>query len=379
MQPYQINVSRIILDDLQARLANTRWPDDETDTGWQHGTDSGYLRQFVDYWQNDFDWRKQEEALNCFANYRTELDGYGLHLIHERGKGEKPIPLLLSHGWPDSFYRFSKLIPLLTDPVAHGGKAEDAFDVIVPSLPGFGFSDKIQKTGKYNQWTADLLHRLMTETLGYARYGAHGGDVGSGVTEALAMRHPDSLLGIHLVDVPYWRLFATDPDTLSEPEKHYLEAGQQWQMQEGAYAMMQSTKPQTLAYGLTDSPVGLAGWILEKFYAWSDTNGQLESRYTKDELLTNIMIYWATSTIRSSFTPYWDDEQQATDGEILTVEVPTGISIFPKDIVPAPRDFAERYYNVQHWAEMPVGGHFAALEEPALLAEELRTFFRPLR
>jgi microsomal epoxide hydrolase len=379
MQPYQINVSRITLDDLQARLANTRWPDDETDAGWQHGTDPGYLRQFVDYWQNDFDWRKQEETLNRFANYRTEIDGYGLHLIHERGKGEKPIPLLLSHGWPDSFYRFSKLIPHLTDPVAHGGKAEDAFDVIVPSLPGFGFSDKLQKTGKYNQWTANLLHRLMTETLGYARYGAHGGDVGSGVTEALAMLHPDSLLGIHLVDVPYWRLFATNPDTLSDPEKHYLEAGQQWQMQEGAYAMMQSTKPQTLAYGLTDSPVGLAGWILEKFYAWSDTNGQLESRYTKDELLTNIMIYWATGTIRSSFTPYWDDEQQATDGEIPMVEVPTGISIFPKDIVPAPREFAERYYNVQHWAEMPVGGHFAALEEPALLAEELRTFFRPLR
>jgi microsomal epoxide hydrolase len=379
MQPYQINVSRLTLDDLQARLANTRWPDDETDAGWQHGTDPGYLRQFVDYWQNDFDWRKQEETLNRFANYRTEIDGYGLHLIHERGKGEKPIPLLLSHGWPDSFYRFSKLIPLLTDPVAHGGKAEDAFDVIVPSLPGFGFSDKLQKTGKYNQWTANLLHRLITETLGYARYGAHGGDVGSGVTEALAMRHPDSLLGIHLVDVPYWRLFATDPGTLSDPEKHYLEAGQQWQMQEGAYAMMQSTKPQTLAYGLTDSPVGLAGWILEKFYAWSDTNGQLESRYTKDELLTNIMIYWATGTIRSSFTPYWDDEQQATDGEIPMVEVPTGISIFPKDIVPAPREFAERYYNVQHWAEMPAGGHFAALEEPALLAEELRTFFRPLR
>jgi len=379
MQPYQINVSQATLDDLQTRLANTCWPDDVNEAGWQHGTDPAYLHQLAQYWQHDFDWRKQEESLNCFANYRTEIDGYGLHLIYERGKGNNPIPLLLSHGWPDSFYRFSKLIPFLTDPVAHGGKAEDAFDVIVPSLPGFGFSDKLQKTGNYNQWTANLLHKLMTETLGYARYGAQGGDVGSGITEALGMLHPDSLLGIHLVDVPYWRLFATNPNDLSESEKKYLETGQQWQMQEGAYAMMQSTKPQTLAYGLTDSPVGLAGWIIEKFYAWSDCHGDLESRYTKDELLTNIMIYWVTNTIQSSFTPYWDANEQSAGGEPSKVTVPTGITIFPKDIVPAPREFAERYYNLQYWTEMPVGGHFAALEEPALLADELRAFFRPLR
>jgi pimeloyl-ACP methyl ester carboxylesterase len=201
------------------------------------------------------------------------------------------------------------------------------------------------------------------------------------------MLHADALTGIHLIDVPYWRLFATNPDALSEPEKHYLQAGQQWQMQEGAYAMMQSTKPQTLAYGLRDSPVGLAGWIVEKFYTWSDTNGQLENRYTKDELLTNIMVYWVTNTIRSSFTPYWDEEQpndgdeqeSGSQSNLPKIEVPTGISIFPKDIVPAPREFAERFYNVQHWSDMPKGGHFAALEEPELLADELRTFFRPLR
>jgi pimeloyl-ACP methyl ester carboxylesterase len=379
MQPFQINVSQEILDDLQTRLANTRWPDEVAKTGWQYGADPDYLRQLAQYWQTDFDWQKQQDALNQFANYRTEIDGYGLHFIHEKGKGDKPIPLLLSHGWPDSFYRFAKLIPLLTDPVAHDGKAEDAFDVIVPSLPGFGFSDKLQKTGNYNQWTANLLHKLMTETLGYSRYGAHGGDVGSGITEALGMLYADSLAGIHLIDIPYWRLFATNPDDLSEPEKKYLEDGQQWQMQEGAYAMQQATKPQTLAYGLTDSPVGLAGWIVEKFFAWSDTQGQIENSYTKDELLTNIMIYWATGTIRSSFTPYWDDTEQSTEGEVPKVDVPTGVTIFPKDIVPAPREFAERYYNLQYWTEMPKGGHFAALEEPELLAGELRAFFRPLR
>ncbi|RIV25568.1 epoxide hydrolase [Fibrisoma montanum] len=380
MEPYQINVAQAVLDDLQTRLANTRWPDETTDAGWQSGTDPAYLRQLVTYWQTRFDWRKQEQVLNQFAHYRTNLDGYGLHVIHERGKGGKPMPLLLSHGWPDSFYRFVKLIPLLTDPVSHGGKAEDTFDVILPSLPGYGFSEKIQKTGAYNQWTANVLHTLMTRTLGYERYAAHGGDVGSGVTEALGMLHPESLIGIHMTDVPYWRLFATNPDTLSEPERNYLRDGQQWQMQEGAYAMLQATKPQTLAYGLTDSPVGLASWIIEKFYAWSDCNGNLENSFTKDDLLSNILIYWTTGTIQSSFIPYWDEEEpQANEIELPRIDVPTGLSIFPKDIVPAPRQFAERFYNLQYWSEPPKGGHFAALEEPERLADELRAFFRPLR
>ncbi|ARK12686.2 epoxide hydrolase family protein [Fibrella sp. ES10-3-2-2] len=378
MKPFSINIPQQTLDDLQVRLANTRWPNNVPDTGWQHGTNQTYLQELVGYWRDSFDWQKQEDTLNQLAHFQTEVDGYPIHYIHQRGKGRNPLPIVLSHGWPDSFFRFYKLIPLLTDPVAHGGDADDVFDVIVPSLPGYGFSGNLTKTGAYNQWTAHLLHNLMTNTLGYGRYAAHGGDVGSGVTEALAMTHADALIGIHLNDVPYWRLFATNPDDLSKSEKQYLQRGQQWQMSEGAYAMQQSTKPQTLAYGLTDSPAGLAGWIVEKFYAWSDCDGDLESRFTKDELLTNVMLYWVTNTIRSSFTPYYDEEQQL-EGAMGKIDVPTGVAIFPKDIVPAPRAFAERFYNVQHWTDMPSGGHFAALETPELLAEDLRAFFRPLR
>lgn len=377
MRPFQIKLPQQTLDDLQARLTNTRWPDEMSDTGWELGTNLSYLKELVQYWQQGFDWRKQEKMLNQFAHFRTEVDGFGLHFIHERGKGENPMPLLLSHGWPDSFYRFYKLIPLLTDPAAHGGRAEDTFDVVVPSLPGYGFSDKLSKTGGYTGWTANLFQKLMTQ-LGYPRFAAHGGDVGSGITEALAMNHADSLTGIHLLDVPYWHLFAISPDDLSEVEKKYLETGQQWQMQEGAYAMIQATKPQTLAYGLNDSPTGLAAWMLEKFQSWSDSGGNIENRFTKDELLTNIMLYWATETVRSSFTPYFDEDEKSPP-KPGKINVPTGVSIFPKDIVPAPREFAERFYDLQHWVEMPSGGHFAALEEPELLAEDLRAFFRPLR
>ncbi|GAB3644168.1 epoxide hydrolase family protein [Spirosoma arcticum] len=377
MKAFQINVPQQTLDDLQARLANTRWPDEVAGANWELGTNPAYLRELVQYWQHGFDWRKQESMLNQFAHFRADVDGFGLHLIHERGKGDNPMPLLLSHGWPDSFYRFYKLIPLLTDPAAHGGRAEDAFDVVVPSLPGYGFSDKLSKTGNYNDWTANLLHKLMTQ-LGYPRFAAHGGDVGSGITEALAMNHADSLTGIHLLDVPYWHLFAISPDDLSEVEKKYLETGQQWQMQEGAYALIQATKPQTLAYGLNDSPTGLAAWMLEKFQSWSDCGGNVESRFTKDELLTNIMLYWATETVHSSFMPYFDEDEKSPP-KPGKINVPTGVSIFPQDIVPAPREFAERFYDLQHWVEMPSGGHFAALEEPELLAEDLRNFFRPLR
>lgn len=378
MKPFTVHIPQPTLDDLRARLANTRWPDEVEGAGWGHGTNRAYLRTLVQYWHDTFDWRKQEALLNQFAHFRAEVDGVGLHFIHERGRGDHPLPLLLAHGWPDSFYRFHKLLPLLTDPAAHGGRAEDAFDVVVPSLPGYGFSDKPTRPGAGDGRTAELLHRLMTQTLGYARFGAHGGDVGSGVTERLALTQPGSLAGIHLTDVPYWHLFTLPPDDLSAAEQAYLDRGKQWQMTEGAYALLQATKPQTLAYGLADSPAGLAAWLVEKFQSWSDCGGDVERRFTKDELLTNLTLYWATETIRSSFTPYFDQEpaQPPQPGKI---EVPTGVAIFPHDLVPAPRAYAERFYNVQHWTEMPRGGHFAALEEPELLAEDLRTFFRPLR
>ncbi|MBO9611348.1 MAG: epoxide hydrolase [Dyadobacter sp.] len=378
MQAFQINVSPEIIEDLYARLGNTRWPDSLHQADWQLGTDITYLKEITDYWQNTFDWQKQQEKLNELPHFTTEIDRINIHFIHQKGTGSRPLPLLLCHGWPDSFLRFQKLIPLLTDPAANGGDPNDAFDVIIPSLPGFGFSDRPAEKKSFIAWTAGLLHKLVTETLGYASYAAHGGDVGSGVVERLGMDVHGSLVGIHLLDIPYWHLFAIQPDDLDTQEKQYLQAGQTWQFTEGGYAIEQSTKPQSLAYGLNDSPVGLAGWILEKFHRWSDCKGHLENSFTKDELLTNITLYWVTQTIRSSFTPYFDEDQTPPQTN-TKISVPTGVAIFPKDIIPAPRSFAERFYNVVRWSEMPRGGHFSAWEEPELLAAELREFFRPLR
>ena len=378
--PFTIAVPQADLDDLRDRLARTRWPDEIADAGWDYGTNEGYLQSLVDYWQNQFDWRAQEAMLNRFAHFRAEVGGFGLHFIHERGKGANPLPLLLTHGWPDSFYRMYKIIPLLTDPAAHGGDPADAFDVIVPSLPGYGFSDRPTERGTTAKRIADLFAALMTSTLGYEKFAAHGGDWGSGVTEQLAFNHAASLVGIHLTDVPYTHLFTTQTDDLSEAEQQYLAAGQHWQMTEGGYAMIQGTKPQTLGYGLNDSPAGLAAWIVEKFRAWSDCDGDVERRFSKDELLTNITLYWATETINSANRLYAEHstEHDDTPGPERT-DVPTGVAIFPKDLVNAPRAFAERFFDVQRWTEMPRGGHFAALEEPELLVEDIRAFFRPLR
>jgi pimeloyl-ACP methyl ester carboxylesterase len=378
VNPFTVHIPANVLDDLRDRLARTRWADASAGSGWDAGTNLVYLQELTSYWQSEFDWRAQERSLNSFKQFRADISGTGIHFIHEHGKGPQPLPLILTHGWPDTFYRFYKLIPMLTDPEHHGGDPADSFDVVVPSLPGHGFSDRLAKPG-FTAQTAGLWARLMTETLGYPRFAAHGGDVGSSVTEQLAHTHADALIGMHLTDVPYWHLFAMQPQELSEEEQHYLEAGQQWSKTEGAYAMIQSTKPQTLAYGLNDSPAGLAAWIVEKFRSWSDCDGNVESRFTKDELLTNLTIYWATQTIGSSFRFYYDAQHMPPSPELSRhVDLPTGVAIFPKDLA-APRAFAERLFNVQHWTQMPRGGHFAALEEPTLLAEDLRAFFRPLR
>jgi pimeloyl-ACP methyl ester carboxylesterase len=379
IQPFKVEIPSSTLDDLQERLKRTRWTDEVSDAGWDYGTNLAYLKQLVDYWQNEFDWRTQEKALNQFSHFRTDVDGFNLHFIHQRGKGENPMPILLTHGWPDSFVRMLKLIPLLTDPQSHGGKPEDSFDVIVPSLPGYGFSDKPREKGFNVASVARLFARLMTEKLGYDRFAAHGGDWGSSVTEQLAAGYPDSLVGIHLTDVPFWHMLTMPPQDLSDAERKYLEAGKKWQKEEGGYAIIQSTQPQSLTQGLNDSPAGLASWIVEKFRRWSDCNGEVESRFTKDELLTNIMIYWVTETINSSARYYYEAIHNPLKDTGKRVEVPTGIAGFPKDISHAPREYAERFFNIQGWTEMPRGGHFAAMEEPELLAEDIRAFFRPLR
>lgn len=378
-QAFQVHIPQQVLDDLRERLARTRWADEVVGVGWDYGTNQGYLRGLVDYWQNGFDWRAQEAKLNQFAHFRATIDGVGIHFIHERGKGPNPLPIVLTHGWPDSFYRMLKLIPLLTDPAGHGGDPADVFDVVVPSLPGFGFSDPLAGARYDRGRVADLWATLMTDVLGYRRFAAHGGDIGRGVTEQLAFKHAAALVGIHVTDVPYTRMFAAPPEDLSEAEQQYLEAGRRWQRQEGGYAAMQGTKPQTLAYGLNDSPAGLAAWIVEKFRSWSDCDGDVEKRFTKDELLTNITLYWVTGTIGSSFRPYAEGRPEPAGDAEQRTSVPIGVAIFPKDIVPAPRDYGERVFNVQRWTEMPRGGHFAAMEEPELLAEDLRAFFRTLR
>jgi len=387
---FKINVAPEVLSDLRQRLKNTRWPSQVAGTKWDAGTDLDYLKELVAYWLDTYDWRKHETALNRFAHFKTAVDGTGIHFIHERGKGPNPFPLILTHGYPDSFYRFAKLIPLLTDPESFGGRAEDAFDVVVPDLPGYGFSDQPAKHGTIFR-VHDLWARLMTDQLGYPKFGAHGGDWGSTVTEQLARSHPDSVVAIHLTDVPFGHIFQK-PKDLSSAEQNFLKNCEQWVQKEGAYALIQSTKPQSLAPGLNDSPAGLAAWLVEKFRDWSDCGGKIESRFTKDELLTQVMIYWATESIGSAFLPYYDFANASAltwmkEGmKQLTgsAQVPAAFALFPggahlQDLSQPPRAWAERFFNVQRWIEMPRGGHFAAMEEPELLAEDIRAWFRTVR
>jgi pimeloyl-ACP methyl ester carboxylesterase len=348
------------LDDLRARLQNTRWPLVPEGQGWARGTDLAYLRQLVAYWRTSFDWRAQESGLSRFTHERVRVSGVSLHQIHERATGENALPLVLLHGWPDSFLRYTKALPLL-----------DTFHRVVPSLPGFGFSEPPTTPGWNSMRMADAVAELMTFN-GYERFVVSGGDVGSSVAEQLARRHADRVIALHLTDVPYTHLFSVDPADLTEPERAYLSGGRRWQMSEGAYALIQSTKPTTAAIGLADSPAGLAAWIVEKLRSWSDCDGHLERRFTRDEILTWVTLYWLTNTIGSSFLPYVEYEPGSDD----KITVPTGVTIFPKDLVPAPRQFAERFFPIVRWTELPSGGHFTAWEEPDAFARELTALAR---
>jgi pimeloyl-ACP methyl ester carboxylesterase len=379
VRPFKIDIPGQTLDDLRRRLENTRWPDEVEEAGWEYGTNLDYLKEFVDYWRRVFDWREQEAALNRLPHFRADVDGVGLHFIHARGKGKFSLPLILTHGYPDSFVRFLRVIPMLTDPERYGGDAEDSLDVIIPSLPGYGFSDRPRRHGMNVTRIAALFHKLMTEQLGYRRFAAQGGDWGSGVTRQLALDFPESLVGIHLTDVPAWMYVNDPPPDLSEAERSYLVEVQNWGVEEGGYAMSQSTRPQSLAYAMNDSPAGLAAWIVEKFRAWSDCGGDLESRFRKDELLTNLTIYWATETANSAFRIYYESQRNPSSNARERVRTPTAVAIFPKDLAPAPPEFAERLCNLQRWTVMPRGGHFAAWEEPELFVEDVRAFFRALR
>lgn len=372
---FEVKVPQDTLDDLRERLRKTRWPDEIRDAGWDYGANPGYMRQLCEYWMDDFDWRAQERRINSFDHFRAEVDGFGIHFIHERGKGENPAPLLALHGWPGSFYQMLKVIPLLTDPEAHGGDPADSFDVVVPSLPGYGFSDRPRERGMSASRVAELFHRLMTEELGYERYATRASDLGAGVSQQLALAHPDSLLGLHHNGTnPY---VGPVPGDLTEAEKEFVQRAQEWGFREMAYAMEHSSKPQTLAFGLNDSPAGMAAWVIEKFWRWSDNDGNLESRFSRDELLANLTVYWATQTIGSSIRLYYETARDG--GSWGRVEVPTAMMMSPKDMFPTPREWVERSYNVERWTEIDRGGHFLEWEEPELVAEDARAFFRPLR
>ena len=385
LRHFEIHVDESVLADLATRLAATRLPPEQGPPGWDAGASPVYLRELLDYWRHGYDWRAQEARLNGFVQYLADVNGAQIHFLHERGTGPQPLPLILTHGFPDSFTRFLKIIPLLTDPAKHGGDRGDSFDVVVPSLPWCGFSQEHRHAGglfSVNQ----TWHELMTKVMGYERYGAHGGDWGSTITEHLARSHAKSLIGIHLTDVPFWHVLAKHED-LAPVEREYLASVQQFQQRQGAYALIQGCKPQTLADALNDSPLGLATWLTEKFQRWSDCNGDFEKHFSKDEMLTNTMIYWATGTIGGAFTPYRDVLHagaprwiaEAVKQKLGSDQVPAGFALFPKDLSHPPREWAQRFFNVQRWTEFPRGGHFAAMEQPEALAQDIRDFFRPLR
>lgn len=384
---FTVTISEETLEDLRERLAKTRWTDDFANPNWEYGTNLDYLRELADYWLHSYDWRRHEQEINAFPQYVTTVDDIVVHFIHQPGKGPKPIPLILSHGWPWTFWDFHKVIRPLADPSAFGGDPADAFDVVVPSLPGYGFSTPLTTPG-LNWWrTADLWVKLMQDVLGYQKFAAHGGDWGSNVTAQLGHKYTDRMIGVHLTLMADLN-FAVgvgkrpDPSEFGPGEQGWDERSRYFLAAEMGYFGLQATKPQTVTYALNDSPVGLCAWILEKRRSWSDCGGDVEKRFTKDELLTTMTIYWVTQSIGTSVRYYYEalhNPWQATHNRRPVVEAPTGIAVFPREVVLMPRRWAEGYYNLQRWTVMPSGGHFAPMEEPERLVEDVRAFFRPLR
>ena len=378
-RPFTVRVPDEVLADLRTRLERVRWPDEIAGEGWRYGTSLAYMKELVAYWRDRYDWRAQEARLNALPQFTLPMGDLDLHFIHAKGVGPSPLPLLVSHGWPGSVWEFHTLIPLLTDPGRHGGDPADAFTVVAPSLPGYGYSFRPNQPRFGVPEIAELFARLMTDVLGYRRFAAQGGDWGAFVTARLGLACPDHLAGIH-VTLLGLRRDLPPPAHPTEEERAYLEELRHWEREETGYGWIQGTRPQTLAYGLTDSPVGLAAWIVEKFRAWSDCGGDVERRFTKDVLLTNVMLYWVTGAINASFWPYYARRHAGwpiPDG--ARIEVPTAYASFPREILHPPRAWAERVYNIRRWTVMPAGGHFAALEEPEALAADLRAFFRDLR
>jgi microsomal epoxide hydrolase len=376
-RPFTLHVPDQEIADLRARLARTRFPDQAPEAPWTYGADLAYMRNLVDHWRERFDWRAQEAALNAFPQFKVALPDLDLHYLHVPGKGPAPKPLLLLHGWPGSLFEFIDLIPRLTDPARFGGDARDAVTIIAPSLPGYGLSFRPGQKRIGVAAIADCFADLMTNVLGYRKFFAQGGDWGAHISSAMAVRHPEKLVGIHL------NMLTVNP-ALPAPanptvdELAYLEEMREWAHEETGYIQIQGTRPQTLAYGLTDSPAGLAAWIAEKFHAWTDHDGNFETAVSRDRLLANISFYWFTGAIGSSFFPYYDrlhGDWHIPTGR--TVDVPTGYAAFPREIRRPPQSIAARCYtDIRRWSVMSKGGHFAAMEQPEALARDVLEFLR---
>ncbi len=375
VEPFEIAVPDEVLEDLHRRLAQTRWPDAVDAAGWDYGTDLDYARELCGYWRDHFDWRAQEKALNALPQYRTQIDGLGVHFVHVKGRGPEPMPIVLTHGWPSSFYEMHKVIGPLSDPAAYGGDPADAFDVVVPSLPGYGFSDRPSQRGFDTNRISDMWARLMVDILGYERFGAQGGDWGAAVNTGLGLRHADRLIGLHYnMLVP-----PIDEASLTPDQRVWWEEVKAYRAKEWGYVQLQSTKPQSLSFGLNDSPSGLTAWIIEKWRRWSDCDGNIESAYSKDELLTNIMIYWITNTIGSSLRLYFETFGPMTGPPAYSgVDVPTGVAAF-NEVNRPPRELCEPHFDIRRFTVMDRGGHFPAMENPDGLVREVRAFFRTLR
>ena len=376
IDPFDIRVEDAVLDDLRARLANTRFPDQIEGTGWERGTPAAYLAELVAYWRDTYDWRAHEARMNALDHFRTEIDGQPIHFIHARSPHADALPLLITHGWPGSVVEFLDVIAPLTDPEAHGGRADDAFHVIAPSLPGYGFSGPTRMPGWGTTRIAGAFAELMAR-LEYDRYGAQGGDWGAQVATRIGALDGEHCAALHL-NMPVAGPPA-EKVTLSEQDQADLKSMQRFQAEEAAYAVEQSTKPQTLGAALADSPAGLCSWIVEKFRTWSDCDGDPENAFTRDQLLTNVMVYWVTGTITSSLRLYWEYQKVDAKEPVPFVDVPTGVARYPKEVVLFPRAWVEKAYNVTYWADMPRGGHFAAMEQPALFVDDVRAFFRTVR
>ncbi|MER8652995.1 MULTISPECIES: epoxide hydrolase family protein [unclassified Mesorhizobium] len=379
--PFKIQIPNEQLEDLQRRLSATRWPIPLSEAGWSDGADLPFIKRLADYWRDRFDWRVQEARLNRLPQYLTRLNNLDVHFVHQPGNGPAPLPLIITHGWPGSFIEMEHVIPLLADPAAHGGDPADAFHVVVPSLPGYGFSQAPTEPGFHSGRIAELWVQLM-RGLGYDRFASQGGDIGAGVSAWMARLHSESVLGVHVNYIPgsYRPPLGAGLPPVTVEEQAFLDKAAAWTATEGAYAHLQGTKPQTLAYALTDSPIGLAAWMIEKFRSWSDCDGDVERTFGMDTLLTDVSLYWFSNALTSSLRLYKENRLFPLAFETLErVSPPFGVALFPRELPMPPRSWVARVFDVQRWTSMPRGGHFAALEEPSLLVEDIRAFFRPMR